>query len=490
MSILSAPPMLRHMGVAAVGLTAAFVPSQAEAHEAVPIEASGLECLCDALPYLDTALTWNATAATVAAEKAAPAASVEKPAARAESEIEAQRRIIAEQRAMIDQQHAMLMEQRQQIEKMQQQLAAQQIQVDRLTSFALADQPLDLLRGAGMGQGVSPGPALPGVGSDAVALPDAPVGEAPPPSETPEQRVAAVPEGQGVLTRAGHFVFEPSFEYTRSSTNRLVFRGIELIPGIQIGLIEATDADRDTLVGTASLRYGISDRLEAEVRMPYLYRNDRIEVVQQRDEGIVRSIALREKGIGDAEFSLRYQFNRPVGQKPIFVGTLRVKSDTGKGPFDIGYDEFGVATGLATGSGFWAVQPGVNFLMPSDPAVIYGGMAYLYHIPRNVNEMVGDVKIGRVDPGDAISANIGFGFALNPRFSFSLGYRHNYIFPTKTEIGDTRQKSNYLHVGSLNLGMSYRLTERNVLNLGFEIGVTEDAPDVSITLRMPFGGKL
>src|SRR3546814_10545730 len=75
-------------------------------------------------------------------------------------------------------------------------------------------------------------------------------------------------------------------------------------------------------------------------------------VVQQRDEGIVRQIALREGGFGDAEFSLRYQFNRPVGQKPIFVGTLRVKSDTGKGPFEIGYDEFGVATGLATGSGF------------------------------------------------------------------------------------------------------------------------------------------
>jgi hypothetical protein len=128
--------------------------------------------------------------------------------------------------------------------------------------------------------------------------------------------------------------------------------------------------------------------------------------------------------------------------------------------------------------------------MPSDPAVIYGGVAYLYHIPRDVNKLVGEVLIGRVDPGDAVSANIGFGFALNPRFSFSLGYRHNYIFPTKTEIGDTHQKSNYIHVGSLNFGMSYRLTERDVLNMGFEIGVTEDAPDVSITLRMPFGGKL
>jgi len=478
MSNLSPPPVLRHMGVAAVGLSVVFMPAQAEARET-----PALECLCETLPFLDTATSWNAAAAASGSIADAP------PAASAESEIDAQRRIIAEQRALIDQQNVMLAEQRQQIVKMQGQLITQQAQVDRLSSFALAEAPLDMFRGTGMGQGVA-GPALPGPGSDAVAMPDAPVGEAPPPGESTTERVAAVPEGQGVLTRAGNLIFEPSFEYTRSSTNRLVFRGIELIPGIQIGLIEATDADRDTLVGTASLRYGISDRLEAEVRIPYLYRNDRIEVVQQRDEGIVRSIALREDGIGDAEFSLRYQFNRPVGQKPIFVGTLRVKSDTGKGPFEVGYDEFGVATGLATGSGFWAVQPGLNFLMPSDPAVIYGGAAYLYHIPRDVNKLVGDVLIGRVDPGDAVSANIGFGFALNPRFSFSLGYRHNYIFPTKTEIGDTHQKSNYIHVGSLNFGMSYRLTERDVLNMGFEIGVTEDAPDVSITLRMPFGGKL
>lgn len=482
MSIVSAPPALRHLGVAAAGFSVVFMPAQARAHEA-----AALECLCETLPFLDTAPTWRAAALAPAGAAAGD------PAASSESEIDAQRRIIAEQRALIDRQSAMIAEQGEQIAKLQQQIVTQQAQVDRLSSFALAEAPLDIFRGTGMGgvggQGVGAGPALPGPGSDAVALPDAPVGEAPPPEEPPQQRVAAVPEGQGVLTRAGELFFEPSFEYTRSSTNRLVFRGIELIPGIQIGLIEATDADRDTLVGTASLRYGITDRLEAEVRLPYLYRNDRIEVVQQRDEGIVRQIALREDGFGDAEFSLRYQFNRPVGQKPIFVGTLRVKSDTGKGPFEIGYDEFGVATGLATGSGFWAVQPGLNFLMPSDPAVIYGGAAYLYHIPRDVNEMVGDVLIGRVDPGDAVSANIGFGFALNPRFSFSLGYRHNYIFPTKTEIGDTRQKSNYLHVGSLNFGMSYRLTQRDVLNLGFEIGVTEDAPDVSITLRMPFGGK-
>ena len=42
-----------------------------------------------------------------------------------------------------------------------------------------------------------------------------------------------------------------------------------------------------------------------------------------------------------------------------------------------------------------------------------------------------------------------------------------------------------LHVGQFNFGLSYRVTQTQVINLGFEFGVTEDAPDVSITLRTP-----
>jgi hypothetical protein len=33
--------------------------------------------------------------------------------------------------------------------------------------------------------------------------------------------------------------------------------------------------------------------------------------------------------------------------------------------------------------------------------------------------------------------------------------------------------------------MSYRFTELQTVNLGFEFGVTKDAPDLSVTLRMP-----
>lgn len=375
------------------------------------------------------------------------------------AELKSQRELIAQQSAII---------------------ARQQLAIDALTECQLAISDLDVYRGAGMAQAIAPASQ-----ETTQMMPDAPVGEAPPPEPTVQSKVEAVPEGQGVLTPPGRLVIDSSFEYTSSSTNRLVFRGIELVPGIQIGLIEASDADRTTLVTTFGLRYGVTNRLEIEARIPALYRWDRIEVAQQRDEGIVRTIALKERDIGDVEFAARYQLNRPRGQNPIWVANLRVKTDTGKSPFEVTYDEFGVATGLSTGSGFWAVQPGINFLLPSDPAVIFGSLGYLWHIPRNIDRDIGGARIGRVDPGDAVSGNLGFGFALNPRFSFSMGYRHSFIMPSTTEIGGNIERSNRAHVGSFTFGMSYRLSPRQSVNFGFEFGATADAPDVGVTVRFP-----
>lgn len=372
------------------------------------------------------------------------------------------------------------------IEEQGRQLAAQNAEIAKLKGW-LDPAELAILAGRGAMQAPTGQPSV----LSGPQLPDQPVGEAPPePEAQVRARVEAIPQEQGVLTPPGRLVVDPSFEYTRSSSNRLVFRGIELVPGIQIGLIEATDADRDTLAATLALRYGLTSRLEIEARVPFLYRQDRIEVVQQRDEGIVRQIGLREEDIGDVEFAMRYQINRPRGQRPIWVANLRVKSDTGLSPFEVDFDEFGVATGLATGSGFWAVQPGVSFLLPSDPVVIFGSASYLYHIPRDIDRNIGGAFIGRVDPGDAVSAGLGFGFALNPRFSFSLGYRHSYIFKTVSEIGDTIQRSNSLQVGSLTFGMSYRLTETQTFNVGFEFGMTSDSPDVGITFRLPIAFDL
>lgn len=377
---------------------------------------------------------------------------------------------------------AELIEQRRQLAAQIALAEYQQQQITSLTVRLASEKSLSELRAAGAPPDVRPASQF----SSAATPPDQAIGEAPPKEREQQARAQALPEGQGVLTQRGRSVLETSFTYTGSSANRLVFRGIELIPGLQLGLIEASTAKRDTVEGAITLRHGLTNRLEIEARVPVLYRHDNIQVTQQRDQGIVREIDLHEYYLGDAEFAVRYQLNEPNGpQDPIFVGSLRVKSTTGRGPFDVGYDEFGVATGLATGSGFWGVQPGLNFLLPSDPAVIYGGISYLWNIPSNVNKVIGGAQVGRVDPGGALTANLGFGFALNPRFSFSLGYNHSYIFPTHTEIGGTHQRSKALQVGTFSFGTSYVLNSRQSVNFGFAFGVTSDAPNVTVTLRLP-----
>jgi hypothetical protein len=411
------------------------------------------------------------------------------------------------QREQITAQNALIAKQQQALDML---LHSGTLNTEAAAYGTLADDLMQQ-RGSGVSQFMfGSAPLLPGLQTAASALPQlspqasssslptGPVGIAPPPEPAVEAQVQALPEGQGVLTPAGTLAIDSAFDYTSSSTNRLVFRGFELVPGIQIGLIEASDADRDTAGTSMTVRYGVTNRFEIEARVPALYRRDRIQVAQQRGESIVRELKLKEQGIGDIEFAARYQLSRPQsqqgqsqqGQGPIWVANVRVKSDTGIGPFDVGYDEFGVATGLATGSGFWAVQPGINFLLPSDPAVIFGSLSYLYHIGRDVNRTVGNARIGRVEPGDAISGNLGFGFSLNPRFSFSLGYKHSYIFPSKTTINDTVQKSDRAQVGAFTFGMSYRLTERQSVNIGFDLGATADAPDLGVSIRFPLSFNL
>jgi hypothetical protein len=170
----------------------------------------------------------------------------------------------------------------------------------------------------------------------------------------------------------------------------------------------------------------------------------------------------------------------------VLIASARYKTATGKGPYDVDFDAAGVASELATGSGFQAAQIGLNFLYPTDPAVLFGGVSYLHNFGKDIDRVIGQVLVGEVDPGDTFSANVGFGFALNPDFSFSLGYSQTHVSPSVSILGGTRQKSNSLEIGSFAFGWSLRLSDHWTLNNSYEIGVTSDSPDVAVTVRLPY----
>ena len=310
-----------------------------------------------------------------------------------------------------------------------------------------------------------------------------PVGEDRDKTKPPE--VVVLAERGGVLTPKGSLIIEPTVDYSKSTSNRLNFRGVSIVDGFLIGIIEASDADRDTITSQMTARYGVTNRLEIEASVPYVYRNDRVTSLVGGQNGTTVTNKVSGNGLGDIEAAAHYQINDGTNDWPFFIANLRYKSTTGSGPFDIKRDADGVPTELATGSGFHGVEPSITVIYPTDPAVLFANVGYLINLPSNVNTVIGGATVGRVDPGDSIGASFGVGFALNEKLSLNFGYQHDFVFGTTTETNGVDVTSNSLSVGSFLFGGAYRLNDRVGLNLTVQVGATADAPDSRIIFRVP-----
>ena len=267
-----------------------------------------------------------------------------------------------------------------------------------------------------------------------------------------------------------------------------------------IGQFEISESRQDVLTATAGLRYGVSDRFEVGVRVPYVYRSDSTILTGVRgsgSEGVRAETSPKGGGIGDIEVSTRYQLASARRGLPFIIANLGAVLPTGKSAFELPRTDVGAATDIATGSGFFSVSPSLTAILPTDPAVLFGTLGYTYSFAENVDTRIGDTAIDRVDPGQSLSASLGIGVSLNQRTSFNLGYAHSWVFGTETrarvfnaqtnEFGDPiTSTSRDLQLGRLLLGVTYRLNNRANLNWSVEVGATEDANDVRTVLRIPF----
>ncbi len=164
-----------------------------------------------------------------------------------------------------------------------------------------------------------------------------------------------------------------------------------------------------------------------------------------------------------------------------------MKSDTGLGPPGVERDQQGVSTELATGSGFGACKARSRSSYPSDLVVLYGNVSYLYNMPRDIDQQIGQCSSSAVDPGDSIGLGFGFGFAVNPRVSYSIGYSHSHVLPTESRAGHFHGPLDRAPSRHVQLGLSFRATERLTPATGVDTGVTQDAPDVRTCYGHPSG---
>jgi hypothetical protein len=359
----------------------------------------------------------------------------------------------------------------------------------RLAGRAVSPQVLGAARGTG-GAGAGQQQAAP--------TSTASVGRAPSGDNRPRE-VAPIFEQPGVLTQRGKYVFEPAVQYGYSSSNRVALVGYTVIPALLIGLIDVREVKRNTTTATATLRTGLTNRIEVEAKLPYVYRSD-ATVSREVFTGtaVERAFETSGKAIGDVELATRYQFNNGGADMPFFIGGLRFKSRTGKDPFEVTTDcqrrcigenitGSGLPLELPTGSGFYSLQPSLTWLFPSDPAVFFGSFSYLHNFKREVSRTVlgGEQEsLGEIAPGGVIGFNFGMGLALNDRASFSVGYDHNSVARTK-QNGRTVPGSVRMQLGTLLIGYSYRLTDKKTLSVAVGAGLTRDTPDVTLMVRVP-----
>jgi len=357
---------------------------------------------------------------------------------------------------------------------------------------AVAPEWLAEQRGMGGQQGGAGTPPAP-------ATQAGPVGQAPDSDRRPPA-VAPLFEQPGVLTPRGKMVLEPSFQFGYSSSDRVALVGYTIIPALLIGLVDVREEKHNTSTATLTGRYGISNRTEVEVKLPYVYRSD-ADVSREIFTGSATDAVFDTsgKGMGDVEVSLRHQLNDGGVDQSYYIGGLRFKARNGKDPFQVVTDCMvrcvgpdatgtGLPLQLPTGSGFYGLQPSLTWLYPSDPAVLFGSVSYLHNFTRhNVSRLVLDgtlEPLGTITPGDVLGFNFGMGLALNDKAALSLGYDHSSIDRMQqnhvTVPGSVRTQ-----LGTLLMGWSYRYSAQRTINVSIGAGLTRDTPDVTLSLRLP-----
>ena len=307
--------------------------------------------------------------------------------------------------------------------------------------------------------------------------------------------VASSLRAQGVMTPTGHFEIEPSFSYGQNSANRISILGFTQVPALLVGIIEAEDADYTTFTGALAVRYGLTNRIELELRAPWVYRHDAItkRIATPKGSGDeTKTLITSGGGLGDIEAAIRYQFN--LESAPYWIGGLRVKSDTGKSPFEQQLDVNNVFKDPPTGSGSWSFEPGLTMIYPLDPSVIFVTAGYTWNkevdaaiyerskTPGLENEYVLSAGTNKIKLGDSFFLGMGMGFAVNDRLSFSLGLNHRTVFASSI---NGNKSGDVLQLDSLTTGFSLALSESTSINVSLQAGLTEDAPDVQLSFGMP-----
>ncbi len=327
-----------------------------------------------------------------------------------------------------------------------------------------------------------------------------PAGGAAPERRAPAPTDAVVEIAQEQQGRFGNrFGFDLGIGYSHFDNARISLNGFLALDAIFLGTISIDQINSDVFTLDPTVRYGVSDRLFVDANLPLLYRatNFRSGGAGGSASALVEK-TVRDAGPGDASLGASYRLFAETAGRPDVVVSARVKFPTGRHPFGVEFVEVEGSEGnlqvprsLATGTGVYGGSLGVAVLKTLDPMVVFGNFTYFHNFARDfadIDENEGDVP-GRVAIGDAWQFGAGLAFALNDKSSIAMSYSQRIVNRTRLTpegLSERVVAGSQANVGIVNLGATFSLGPRLALVTNVGIGLTDDSPDMSFNIRLPF----
>jgi hypothetical protein len=294
--------------------------------------------------------------------------------------------------------------------------------------------------------------------------------------ETNLQEVFTSNERQYSLIKKGIFSSYYDIDYTYYRDSR-----IDLATSDSTSTLARLRVEEDanhTLTNTFTVQYGFLDNVTLSASIPLMAKKDLLQ-----DKAAA--------GLGDVSFGARWEpFPLKQGRLPLVLfGNLSTK--TGDSPYEIGIDE------LSTGKGYYSAGIGASTRKYIDPVVLFSSVSANYGLKETgLNQLRGSRTLESFDPG--LSGGFSFGFAYSFNYDVSLTMSYQQSFNTGSKFyfkdGESYQSADQSSA-MLSFALGVRVSPETIVNGTVGIGLTEDAPDVSLGLSFPldiigFGKKI
>lgn len=283
------------------------------------------------------------------------------------------------------------------------------------------------------------------------------------------EEVFEATENKYSLIKEGDTAFNYGFSYSYVADQRL---NVQIANGT-VRAFDVNPSASHSFSNNFSVDYGFKNNLTLGATIPFVVKYDTTDNIAGA-------------GLGDVSFSARWQPYVYVPGEMSKTVTGSFKTTTGDSPYK-------TISGrrLSTGSGYYSFGGGMSVSKVIDPVMLFGSYSVNYNLPvEDVNQVRDGALLERVDPGYGFGFSGGFAYSLSYDVSLSMSFQGSYndktTYQFRSSSGTTNKVVSRASMsGIMNFSLGVRVSPKTITNVGVGFGMTEDSPDILLSLSMP-----